>query len=817
MDENTNEVEDTVENENIEDTAVDDVVETEEANADITESTENSESPTTVDLSFLDTEEKTTTSSNDAFDPEMYQFALDMVDPNSDFNMVISNTEKELNKANKDIESAGDDWGLRQGWYEKSVKEAEEMSKMTGMDVKTTEKEPEPIEEYKKSLSDRAAELQSQFDKYKSDLGVFQEYVDAFKTDWDNYQKSQPEPEKEKKLVDVMHGIDVELRDFLKEDLKDPVFRRSYEQNLNRAIDEGDAYDTYDSESRRSYAIEFIQGLWNHMVENGVIPEEKANEYRSRVDNYVTGNPDSSEKVLKARQDEAYEKYKNGEITAVEFANVMSSTNKELPALYFSAPKGGVAEAEKMHTPGTEPYESIVSDFKYLNSIATRVNDNYDKVGDVTKSNYQDFLNEVKDTQGFLINESHNTFIDLVQGLVNTGKSMDEILSSDEMKQFSNELFSLSQKSYDTADALEKKAEELGIDQYSNPTKWQEIKATAEAAWNSFVKQQSMTETESYAVMKVMDSLESIKQSAKTVMKSAAFNGAVNQKGGEASEKMKQEFVESISWKDWASTAFWGGLGIVATAFGVATGNPILVGAGVTMTVKEGGSIAKKGFMSGVTREEQMFGAKGKNEGKNITGAEGKNTLINFLNTFDETRKGDWNAIPTYTELVDGTLDTVLGILSTPVNPVAGLSLISQGTKTMMEIPKGGLEGNTKNLRDRIYYFGKLVEGWNKNVNLGIPGEKYLAQVIDDSNTRNGVEKTYGVASNKGNVDSKYSGYRENLPVSNLLDYNYGLEKETHPSTPSDMNIKIYKVYSKEPDYIRKAIGKVLASYKELH
>ena len=85
----------------------------------------------------------------------------------------------------------------------------------------------------------------------------------------------------------------------------------------------------------------------------------------------------------------------------------------------------------------------------------------------------------------------------------------------------------------------------------------------------------------------------------------------------------------------------------------------------------------------------------------------------------------------------------------------------------------------------------------------------------DTDNTRTpGTD--YGTASDKSaSADSKYSGYREQAKDSNLAtDYNEGMEQETNEAV-SDMSVKVFKVYSKEPDYIRNAIGKILKSFKE--
>ena len=78
-----------------------------------------------------------------------------------------------------------------------------------------------------------------------------------------------------------------------------------------------------------------------------------------------------------------------------------------------------------------------------------------------------------------------------------------------------------------------------------------------------------------------------------------------------------------------------------------------------------------------------------------------------------------------------------------------------------------------------------------------------------------GTKSSYGWSSDITNADSKYSGYRERAKNTNLAtDYNEGLAQEMNEAV-SDMKVKIFNVYKNEPDYIRKAIDKVLKSYKE--
>ena len=120
-------------------------------------------------------------------------------------------------------------------------------------------------------------------------------------------------------------------------------------------------------------------------------------------------------------------------------------------------------------------------------------------------------------------------------------------------------------------------------------------------------------------------------------------------------------------------------------------------------------------------------------------------------------------------------------------------------------------------LRNVMYTIGGGTERSIKSTY----GEEVLSKPtafidIDDIDSPNtGYTSTYGTSETA--TDDKYSGYKERAKNSNIAeDYNAGMEEEANEAV-SDMKVKIYKVYSSEPDYIRKAIGKILKSYKELH
>lgn len=732
-----------------------------------------------TDFSFIvapnDEEKK---EESNGFDPTYYQHALDLTSDDSAFSSSLKTAERLMNQRKESLDYLPED------------------------------------SEYRGGIQRDYDKQKKTYEKLSADRDVFQKYIDTYKEDWDNYQKSQPEPEKEVKLVNIMRGIEAELREYLKEDLKDPGFRQGFELNMNSAIKEGDAYDKFDRDDRRDYAVEYIQGLWNHMVDKGVIPKEKADEYRSRVNDYVTNNPDSSEKTLKVERDKVYEQYKNGEITAVEFANKMTQINNKLPSLDFSAPKGSVAEAEKISTPGSEEYEATLGEFKYLNSLKDKITA-FD-VSDINETNYEQKQKEIVELEAETANLSNKVLVDLTRNLVSQGKSIDEIRNSEEIKQFSNELFELAQNIYDKADSIEKEMVRLGIDQAGKSgnfvsRKWNELVTTTEAVFNSVKTGQPLNATAGYAVLHSMDNIQGVKQAAEALMKSAAFNGAANVKGGQAAEAMKQEAATKLSWKDWVATSTWGTLGILSTIVGVATGNPILIGAGIYVNLKKGGEFAGKVAMTNVTKEEQMFGM----EDSDIM-----NRVIDVYNQSQEKANlGDPKSASTYVSAGTGVVDVISGVTMfvNPLTSAAGVSQIKDGLQDLFQIRKGGLAGNARALVNNVYNLGAGIEAMTDE-SVGLPIEQRIENLftVNTSEGSDVPKAGYGTSSGSESVKGKYSGYKEKAKNSNIAtDYNRGMEQETTEAV-SDMKAKIFKVYSSEPEYIRKAIEKVLKSYKEI-
>lgn len=529
-----------------------------------------------------------------------------------------------------------------------------------------------------------------------------------------------------------------------------------------------------------------------------------ANEAMDEAEKADTDVRDEAHKEAVAMKKDAFEAYQNGEISAVEFANLMNEAKKidtKIDLVYTPEARA----AEEVSIPPHEEYEKLLKEFKYLNTFKDKVN--AIEPEKATTENYETIRNDLTQTTQELVQSANDTFRGIAQSILDSGKSLQEVMNTEEVKGLSQELFELSQAIYDKTDALESKAVELGISEYADPGMMKEITTKVNAAWDSITQGKPLNENEAYAVMTTMDSIQGVKLAAEALMKSAAFNGAKNVEGGKAAEALKKEAAYDFTWKDWVSTAIFGGIGVVTTTIGIAAANPLLIAAGGYITMKEALKTSTKGAAAKSTKEEQMFGAEN---------ADVRNALLGYYNTLEErANTGDPRAVSTYTNPLSGSLGIVFGMSQIALGSMAtGIATVKDGLDKIGTVATGGLKGNVKVLVNNVYELGQKISAWDET-------GQYQTFTLDNAyyigSNEGGKESDaqYGVANTSNtNVDSKYSGYREQAKESNVAtDYNRGLEKNVNTAV-SD---KIVKVFNSEPDYIKNAIRKILISYRELH
>ena len=715
-------------------------------------------------------------------------------------------------------------------------------------------------------MQSKLAEAKDAYDKISKDENIFRDYVNKYSSDWDDYNKSNPTKndkfelaksayDKAKLAADkananlekVSNNVKSAYTTFLEKsaaaylsdemyvnindlfDYKTSKFKegsKSYKDkdgnnyDINVTTKDGITTITASNKTNDGYTAENTIKVPNNtagielaitksvefskkandefnkaeanarqsieLKEAAAADLEKAgNDLQNSVQKMNNINKEINEAKAKAVT-ELYNKYKNGEISASEFTEL----KEEVKAI------------------------DMTSDYEKVETMAS-LKEKIDafKVDDINETNYEQKQNEIAGLEAQLANIGNETLIDLTKTMMGQGKTIEDIRETEEFKSFSTELFTLAQNIYDKADTIENVMVSMGLDK---PGKEAGIidKAitTVEAAYDAVKNGQPLNANQGYAVLHCMDSIQGVKSAAEALMKSAAFNGASNIKGGKAAEAMKQEAATKLSWKDWASTSAWGTLGILATSVGIVTGNPILIGAGIYVNLKAGGNFAGKVTMSNVTKEQQMFGM----------GDDNSAIMDKAIEVYNQSQEpanvGDPKSASTYATAGTAVVDALVGMvmLSNPATIINGISHIKESISEFAKITKGGLEGNAKVLVNNIYNFAWAAQAITGK-DLSIPTMGDVISFIDNisGDFDNDLNSGYGIAADIDDIDDKYSGYIEKAKNSNIAtDYNEGMEKEINEAV-SDMRVKIYKVYSSEPDYIRKAIEKILKSYKE--
>lgn len=795
--------------------------ETEEANTSVEDSAVESQEVESNDVDFennyttptdyswlVNVSDEDTTKKDEyseGFNPEYYEYAQELVgNESSSFNMSKEKAGEAYDKAQKSLDEAKGQYEKAVERYNKEEAQAKELSERYGIDIVDLGiSKPGTLEEFTQKYVDDANKAKEEYSKYENDSKVFQDYLDKYKEDWDKYQSTLSKEDVKEDKNSFIEAYNASI-----------IAERAATMHLIEKY--GDNW--VDVIPREGWTIENCQKIVDgtssvpadeKLVELAKdIIEAKSTAEKAKKESEASDL--SKREAADAMKKDVFEAYKNGEISAVEYSNLMNKADKMGASIDFSRSEPVKAQ-ENIELPGGTEYGKIVAEFQYLNSIKDKVNSiNVNEAKD--EAQIKTIQNDLVETQAQLIEQSHAAFTDIVKELVAQGKELKDIRDSDQVKEFSQEVFELAQSIYDKASILEEKAKALGLDEYADVSKWEKVKTTASAAWDAVIHGKSINSDEAYATMNIMQSIEGVKSASLALMKSAAFNGATDVKGGKAAEAMKAEVVSKLSWKDFASTSLWGGLGILATGIGIATGNPLLIAAGIYVNLKKGGEFAGKVTMSNVTKGEQMFGM---NDSRIM------NPAIQVYNQSQEAANiGDPKSASTYVTATQGALEIISGLMlmigTGGIGAAVGIPNIKDGIDSLYKLNKGGLDGNTKTLISNIYVLGERVEAWS---GMDIPELEKLIQTLvetgpDGADSR--VSAEYGTSSaDSVSADSKYSGYREQAKDSNLAtDYNEGMEKETNEAV-SDMNVKVFKVYSKEPDYIRTAIGKILKSFKE--
>ena len=468
------------------------------------------------------------------------------------------------------------------------------------------------------------------------------------------------------------------------------------------------------------------------------------------------------------------------------------------------------------------------------------------------------------------VNVSNDKFRNIFTNILEHGGKLQDISKNENVKKLSQEIFDNAQAIFDKSSELEAYTEKFGLNNISRKEMNRslgEISDQVSLMVGNIGKEGSsigtyyspgsdmnglgytgvnLTKSQQKALIAYSKTNQATKDACIALMKSAAFNGAVNSKGGEYSEAWKdspavrkgtfkeglKEFIHNdknvLTWKDWFSASAKGTASLVAIATGAAlfTINPVagalLMVSGFTSGTKTGVEMATMVNRANSTNAEAMFGS----------GIGTKDVLNDIYNrSFEEANIGDIKSVGTYTTAGNAFINGCIGmtLLSDPLTAPAGISFLKGAYDGIKTVATGGLKGNLNSTISTVYALGENINNWaNLGINLSdymsdpskgkeIANEIVRSTGFTPANTASSVSSDFGVASDNKNAENKFSGFAEEAKNKNLAtDYNAGMEENVN-EVVSDENVKGYivRIYKSEPDWLRSALDKILKMHSE--
>lgn len=605
--------------------------------------------------------------------------------------------------------------------------------------------------------------------------------------------------------------------------------------------------------------------------------------------------------VFKDTKEEILEAVRSGKMTPFQAAVDLANLEVEAPELDFSASgvtipmdEYGKRLSEGDVVTGATDFSGTVAKTPEAKEIETTVlgtlasiREELSKI-DVSKVSTEEGAKEASDRITSLtvnaVEIANKTFVDTYKELVDAGVKAKDLASNPKVKQLSQEAFIIGQDIYEKASELEARTNDLGLENLDKKyikkhldevsIKVGQLDPESNKAVGSYYSPGSnmngtntaqptginLSKDEIKALADYADDIQSTKDAAIAIMKSAAFNGAENVEGGRFTEEWKdalalekgnfkegaQEFVKDkgkLTWKDYFAAGAKGTLGTAVAVLGgaVTAVNPILgillMTVGTASAGKAGLQITTDVVRSKSTNKEMMFGS----------GEGGKDVFRDIYNrSLESANFGDERSVGTYTNLGNGTLSIVAGLVELIENPVIGVEAIKNGVEDINKAGKGGLAGNLDTAVKNIYELGVDIStfldrndlkpealGLTENLPTFIPNVKDKSIWNGDYTVYNDTENTatdpaaaseYGSAESseelteeeKEALDAAYSGAKEQAKNSNLAtDYNAGMEQDVNEAV-SDKYVKVFKVMlDKEPDYIRKVLIAIPKNHSE--
>lgn len=842
-------------------------------------------------------------------------------DKGTDFSWLTKATEETLD-AKSDENSGGD--GYDRGMYEyafgllhgnRKDDNGNDMGVFGTSDTldKQLKASQKVIDKYEKSYGDKYDQetLKKNFKAYRDALeGIeninstkktLSDYVEKYKS---NYEQDENKGKRffesdNKAEPDYLEKAKTSLRDAVIDYLDaEKAFTKSLTKNnidINEVSYEDVVKDVIDGNSDK-YPVDVVNAA-------------KATQTAAHNADYKDDLLKSAEKkykeeassVSKNTKEDILEAVRSGKMTPFQAAVDLANLEVEAPELDFSA--GGVSIpmdeygkrlTERDVATGATDFSGTVAKTPEAKKIETMVFETLSGIReelskiDVSKVSTEEGAKEASDRITSLtvnaVEVANKTFVDTYKELVESGVKAKDLASNPKVKQLSQEAFVIGQDIYEKASELEARTNDLGLGNLDKKyikkhldevsIKVGQLDPESNKAVGSYYSPGSnmngtntaqptginLSKDEVKALADYADDIQSTKDAAIAIMKSAAFNGAENVEGGRFTEEWKnalalekgnfkegaKEFVKDkgkLTWKDYFAAGAKGTLGTAVAVLGgaVTAVNPILgillMTVGTASAGKAGLQITTDVVRSKSTNKEMMFGS----------GEGGKDVFRNIYNrSLESANFGDERSVGTYTNLGNGALSIVAGLVELIENPVIGVEAIRNGVEDINKAGKGGLAGNLDTAVKNIYELGVDIStfldrndlkpealGLTENLPTFIPNVKDKSIWNGDYTVYNEDENTatdpaaaseYGSAESseelteeeKEALDAAYSGAKEQAKNSNLAtDYNAGMEQNVNEAV-SDKYVKVFKVMlDKEPDYIRKVLIAIPKNHSE--
>ncbi len=724
---------------------------------------------------------ETSTPSDDGYNRQMYEFAEMALEPWSDFDIEMMNNTKELQNAQNQLSKTEE--------------------KLQAIESGLVEDDPIYGKDYyqkrKKTYEDEVTKYTNILDEYGKNKDLMTRYMETYKDRYEN----DPDRGKEEDVDPWTAAEKFKEGEFSALDYANAL-QKYNAKNVNLSSNTKDLKDIYEAGveagTEKGNEKELVQlgknaGINEKDLKRALNPQNEedvklAEKLLKRVDQYYgkQSYPGNDYNTLKDAINTAIEGYEGNKVPPNVTVETLTPETPEEPEV------------------SAKNYASIWDDFNswYEGQLA--------KLDQIDTKNITDWGNIVDEVSGD-INEFSSDATQYLSKLMEdlVGMTIEEyqaFYNSEKFGEFSNSVLGYAQRAKEKIHQIKTEAQKQGYER--DDSTLAKLRYGTERILAKVNLHTKLSEDEAYNVDSWLRSLDACEEITDALIGSSAFNGAEDVKGSEYVEGWKDQVNKFFDAKAVLAAGAKGALGLLTTTvgFGLIAVNPglaaVAIGIGTSLFGASSLKVALGQEQKEATNRELMFNP------------ENKKSIELWNRVYAPYNVGDKRAISTYTEMVGAGAESATGLSSLLTNPLMGAALLIDASQKVSQLIKGSTDTQMTELYQNVYqaavYFDNAFgEEISSRFNFSFNSE------TDDEEDAY-TPSSFDIETEGYPIEGKYSGYRENAKNSNLAtDYNAGMEEETNEAV-SDMRMKIYKVYSKEPDYIKKAIAKVLKSYAEI-